>query len=161
MVEKRIVVDGLKFTYNGAFKVTDFYKSVEDWIVKNKMQKETKNKLQHNSAKGRKLEWLIEIWENPTDYAKTIVRLRALFNNVKDVKINGKNMNSGEIMIVVDGFLETDVVGKWHQKPTHFFLRAIIDKYIKRIYGNKFDGKLAADSYALKNYLVDFFKQYK
>ena len=112
MVEKKIVVDNMNFGYEGVFSVVDFYKAVEDWIQEKSLEKELKKKLQHTLKHGRRIEWLIEIWENPGDYAKTVVRLRALFNNVQDVKINEKNMNNGEALIVIDGILETDLEGK-------------------------------------------------
>jgi len=161
MVEKKIVIDNMNFGYEGVFNVVDFYKAMDVWIQDKNLEKELKKKLQHTLKKGRKIEWLIEIWDMPSDYAKRVVRLRALFNNIKDVKVNGKNMNNGDVLIVIDGILETDIEGKWHQKPTHYFLRAAYDKIFNKFYTNRFEGKLAADCYALREYLMEFFKKYK
>ena len=158
MVEKKIVIDNITVGYSGLFRVTDFYKAIEAWIEKNNMEKETKKKLHHVLKDGKKIEWLIEIWETPSDYAKRVVRLRALFNNVKDVSVNGKDMNNGDALIMIDGILETDIEGKWHQKPTHFFLRALYDKYFNKFYTNRFEGKLAADCYHIRDYIMEFFK---
>ena len=39
MSEKKIVIDGLRFSYNGPFDIIEFYKEVEDWIKENGMEK--------------------------------------------------------------------------------------------------------------------------
>ena len=47
MVEKKVLVDALRFSYNGPFDVIEFYKFVEDWIREHGMEKEIKKKLEH------------------------------------------------------------------------------------------------------------------
>ena len=89
MVEKRLVVDNLRLNYNGVFDVIDFYKEVEDWIARHGMEKETKKKGEHIKPKGKEIEWFIEIWKMPVDYAKVVIRLKALMTDVQEVEITG------------------------------------------------------------------------
>ena len=165
MVEKKFVVDGMKLSYNGPFDIIDFYKQVEDWISAKGLEKEIKKKVEHVEASGKKIEWFLEIWEDVGEYARRVVRLRALFNNVKEVKVQKgkrkKKLNKGEALIIIDGILETDIQGKWQQKPVYYFLRALVDRFIYRFHMNKVEDRLAGDAYDLHHTLEDFFNSYK
>lgn len=165
MTEKKFVVDGMKLSYDGPFDVIEFYKKVEDWISAKGKEKEIKKKLEHVEPEGKKIEWCIEIWEDVAEYARIIVRMRALFDNVKEVSIRKgktkKRLNKGNALIIFDGILETDIKGKWQQKPIFYFLRALADRYIWKFYMNKFEDRLAKDVYELHDALSDFFNSYK
>lgn len=163
MVEKKFVVDGVKLSYSGPFDILEFYKKVEDWISSKGKEKEIKKKVERVSAKGKKIEWFVEIWEDVADYAKTIVRVQAVFTDVKEIKKDkkAKKLNQGNVVITFDGILESDMEGKWQQKPVFFFLRALADKFIYKFHMNKIEDKLAADTYELHDRLVEFFDSYK
>lgn len=165
MTEKKFVIDGMKLSYNGPFDIIEFYRKVEDWIETKGKEKELKKKVEHVEPSGKKIEWLIEIWEDVSEYARTLVRVRALFNDVKEVKIKRgktkKGLNKGNALIILDGILETDIAGKWQQKPVFYFLRALVDKFVYKFYMNKMEDKLAKDVYELHDTLKDFFDSYK
>ena len=165
MTEKKFVIDGMKLSYNGPFDIVEFYKRVEDWISAKGKEKEIKKKVEHVEAKGKKIEWFLEIWEDVAEYVRPIVRMRALFTDVKEVKIkrgtSKKRLNKGSALIILDGILETDIAGKWSQKPVFYFLRSILDKFIWKHHMNKFEDKLAKDVYDLRDNLEEFFNSYK
>jgi len=165
MVEKKVVVDGLRLSYSGPFDVVEFYKAIEDWVSEKGMQRELKKKLEHVTPDGKKLEWFAECWKDLADYAKSVVRVRALFNNVKDIEIvrdkEKRKLNYGNVLIIFDGFLETDIEARWQQKPWFYFLRAIVDKFIYKFWTEKFDGGIRKDVYELHGRLKKFFELYK
>ena len=165
MVEKKFVVDGMKLSYNGPFDIIEFYKKVDEWISSKGKEKEIKKKTEHVEPKGKNIEWFIEIWEDVAEYARPIVRMRALFTNVKEITVKkgskGKRLNTGDVLITFDGILETDIGGKWQQKPWFYFIRAVIDKFVWKFHTNKFEDKLAADVDSLYDALSDFFNSYK
>lgn len=164
MVEKKICVDGLRLNYNGPIDIRDFFKSVEDWIVKNNMQKEIKKKSEEVTAKGKRIEWFIEMWEMPADYAKPVVRMQALLKDIKEAKVEikgkKKRIETADVLIVLDGILETDLESRWYQKPTFYFLRAVYDKVFHKFYTHRFEGKLTSDTYGLYHYLMNYFNSY-
>ena len=43
--------------------------------------------MQHVEADHKKMEYIFEIWKNVADYAKVVVRLKALFNNVVEFEL--------------------------------------------------------------------------
>ena len=165
MVEKRHVVDELRLHYDGVFDIIEFFKEVEDWIESNGYQKEIKKKAEYVEPTGKKLEWFLEIWKMPTDWGKIVVRMRAIFTDVKEVELkkgrHTRKMNQGSVLILFDGFLETDLKGRWQQKPLYYFLRMVYDKLVWRIWTNKYINDVISACYELHKDLQGFFNLYK
>jgi len=165
MVEKKFVVYNLRLAYNGPIKIVDFYKEVEDWIRQKKMNKELKKKMERLTPKGKKLEWIVECWKKHASEVKEVIRLRSMFNDVKDIEVNrnGKRIKiqQADILILIDGILETDLSEKWEQKPMFFFIRAMVDKYIWKFHTEKYDGIVANDADDLHRTLQAFFNLQK
>jgi hypothetical protein len=165
MVEKKIVVYDLRLSYNGPFKMEEFYKEVEDWIKEKGMEKELKKKMEHVTPKGKEVEWIIECWKNVTEYAKDVVRLRAMFHNVKEVDVakGGRRMriNQADVLMILDGILETELAERWEQKPLFYFIRTLIDKYIWKFHTEKYFDVVYADTHDLHRRLKAFFSLQK
>jgi len=161
MVEKKFSVSELKIHYNGPIDIIDFFRAIDDWISSKGMHKEIKKKTQHVDSKRKKVEWMIEIWEMPADLAKTVVRLQALIDDIKEARV-GEDKNSidvGNVLIILDGILETDIDYRWTQKPLHYFIRAVYDKFFDKFYTHRYEGKLTADTYELYHYIMDYFNK--
>jgi len=148
--------------------VEEFYEHVDKWIVDNGFQKDLKRKTEEVTSKGKKIEWVIEIWKNPVRAIKQVVRLRALLNNVKELKIKKKGhtirMNQADILIVIDGFVETSLTSRWTQKPLYQFFRTLFDKFIWNIGQNVTEaneGPVTEYSYDLHKMIKAFFNSYK
>jgi len=165
MSEKKILVDGLRFSYNGIFDVIDFYRHVEDWMQENGMEKEIKKKGEHVAPTGKKIEWMVECWKNEADFAKAVVRLRALFNDVTDVEMvkdgSKRVFQKGSALVIIDGFLETTLSHHWTNKPWFFFLRTIYDKLFHKVWTERYDERVRNYSHDLFNSLKAFFNLYK
>lgn len=165
MTEKNFVIHDLRFNYNGPLSIPEFYKVVDDWMAKKGMQRETKKKYEHVTAKGKEIEWLVELWKELTEYATDIVALRAMFHNVKEItlKRNGRTIkiNQVDCLIVVDGLIETHLHTQWEQEPLFYFLRMLADKYIWKFHTEKYHDVVGADAHELFNFLRNFFKEQK
>jgi hypothetical protein len=167
MVEKKHVVHDLMLRYSGPLSIEGFYKEVEDWMREKDMHKELKKKSEDVISKGKRIEWIIEAWKNPQRTVKTLVRLRALFDDVKEVRMKrkGKNIkiNEANAHIHIDGWIETSLTSRWTQKPLYTFLRTLYDKYIWNIGTviESYEGVVNADSYNLHKRLKAFFELYK
>ena len=165
MVEKKHVVFDLRINYNGPLSIEKFYEEVEKWMNEKGLQKDLKRKSEDVNPKGKKIEWVIECWKALTTEHKHVVRLRALFDKIKEVKLKRKGhtvkINQADVLISIDGFLETSLTDRWTQKPTFFFLRALYDKYIWKIWSEKYDGGVSEDCYDLYKRLQTFFDSSK
>ncbi|MCK5282062.1 MAG: hypothetical protein KAK00_01510 [Nanoarchaeota archaeon] len=165
MVEKHLVVDGKRFNYSGMFDINEFFKEVDDWTDNNKFERETKKKLEHVSAENKKMEYVFELWKNAADYAKVIVRLKVLFEDVVDFDLkrgdHKRNMQKGRVLVIIDGFLETDLENRWQQKPAYVFIRTLYDKLVWKFWLGKYDGVVASSCSDFYNKLFAYFKKYK
>ena len=134
MVEKKHVVFDLRATYNGPLSIENFYEEVEKWMEEKGLQKELKRKSEDVTPKGKRLEWIVECWKNPVRAVKQVVRLRVLFDKVKEVKLKRKEhtvkINQADVLATIDGFVETSLTARWTQKPIYQFFRTLYDKYI-------------------------------
>ncbi len=136
-MEKKHVLRDLRYEYSGPLSVEDFYRELEKWMGENGMQKEIKRKSEDVTSKGKKIEWVIEAWREATHLVKHVVRLRVLFDNVKEFNVKRKNRviraNQADVLIEIDGFVETKLVYQWTTNPLYSFFRTLYDKYIWNI----------------------------
>ncbi len=165
MITHKLVVDGLRLKYDGLFDVAELYREVEEWMKEKDMEKEIKKKAEHVTSTGKRIQWFIEIWKKPMDYAKQVVRINVLMENVKEVVIvkggAKKKLNQGEVFIIFDAFLESDIAARWQQKPLFWFIRGVYDRYIWKMWTNKFEDELVKLTYDLHKRLNGFLNLYK
>ena len=169
MVEKKQIVYDLMLKYNGPLSVEDFYKEVDKWAMEKGLEKELKRKSENVTSKGKRIEYVVELWKNPVRAVKHMVQLRVLFDNVKEVKRKSKgrtiNFNEANVFVNIDGWLETSLRSRWTQtNPAYAFLRTLYDKYIWGIgqsITERHEGPVQADCYELHKRLKSFFELYK
>ena len=84
----------MRTSYSGPLLVEDFYKEIDDWVKEKGYEKEPKKKMEHVTKNGKKIEWVIEAHKHLDDLHYSIMVLRALLDNVKEVAVkkNGKKM---------------------------------------------------------------------
>jgi len=168
MTEKKQVVFDLMLKYNGPLSVVEFYAEVEKWMREKGMYKEIKRKSEDVTSKGKEIEWIVEIWKSPIEEIKQLIRMRTVFNDVKEVKIKrkGKNMtiNNGDVLINIDGWIESELTSRWPRKPIITFLRTLYDKFIWGIGmtdTEKHEAPVYEYCYDLHKRLKAFFELYK
>jgi hypothetical protein len=168
MSEKKHVVNELRLSYNGPVSIEEFYAEVEKWMDENGMQKDLKKKSEKVTSKGKDIEWIAEAWREATHLVSQVVRFRVLFNNVKEVRIKrkGRNIkiNQADVLIVIDGFVETELKHQWTANPLPIFFRTLFDKYIWNIgstESERLEGPVTELCYDLHKRLKAFFELYK
>ena len=166
MVEKKQVLYDLRTTYNGPLSVEDFYAEVDNWIKEKGFEKEPKKKSEHVTKTGKKIEWVIEAHRHLDDLHYSVIVMRALLDNIKEVVIkkDGKKIriNNGVVFINIDGFIQSHIHGSFFQiKPVYYFMRALIDKFIYNFWSFKYDGAVNADGHDLFKRIRSFFNVQK
>ena len=166
MSEKKQVLYDLRAAYNGPFLIEDFYAEVDKWIDEKGYVKEPKKKLEHVTKNGKRIEWVVEANSHLDDLHHGVVVLRALLDNVKEnvVKKDGKKtrVNSGEILISINAFIDAHVHGSFYQvKPVYYLIRTLIDKYIYNFWTGKFEGIVRGEGEDLFKRINSFFNVQK
>ena len=136
MTERTLVVDQLKFTYEGLFNASEVYKLVDGWFYEKGWDKNEFMNQELVTPTGRQIKIILEPWKTITDYFKLVMRVKIHMNDVKDVEIekDGQKIkvNQGEIRMIFDGYVLSDRQGIWNSKPIWWFLSILSNKYLFR-----------------------------
>lgn len=160
MPERLIVVDKERVDYSGLFEMKEVYKVMQQWASDKGYWLIEKHHGETTKPEGKIIDMDFEPFKKFTDYAKSIVKIRAQFQNVKDVVVerDGHKMKlqDGKIVIIFDGILETDYEGRWESKPVFFVLRTLFEKYLYTPFISGFERGVKEDTIELKNNLKAF-----
>ncbi|MFH1848949.1 MAG: hypothetical protein ABH879_02065 [archaeon] len=165
MVERRIVVDEMQLEFRGLFDVGEFYRLIDSWLKEKAYVKHERRNYEHAYVEGKQ----IEVWKQPykkvTDYAKYVIDIKILIEDLKDVvtEKDGKKvrLNQGNVSITFSGYLETDYEHRWEKKPLFYFMRAIFDNYVFKVHTEKFEKGLVEDVNQLHTIVKAFLNLYR
>ena len=161
----KIIVDHDKIDYSGPVDVTDLFKTIENFIFHMGFDKRQDKDFEQNTANGKSIEWQISPWKWITDYTRHIIKVRVLGYDISkaDVVSHGKKtkVDNGRIIIVIDGFVEYDLQSRWQDNPFLYFLSQLYDKFIFKVYTERFEQTLVHDINHLHNEIEKFFNLYR
>ena len=161
----KIIVDHDKIDYSGPLDVSNLFRLIENFLWERGFDLKKEKDFEQNTNNGRIVEWQSAPWKIISDYARYIVKIRILgYDLVKtDVMANGKKakIDSGRVIIVIDGFIEYDWDARWEQHPVLHFLRAVYDNFIFKAYTERFENMLVHDVNHLHNHIEKFLNLYR
>lgn len=164
MPERTLVVDHLKFSYEGLFNSSELYNLIASFFFEKGWDWQEKINQEIITAQGKQIRIVLEPWKSSSDYYKLIIAIKLHMIDVKEVEVelNGEKLrlNHGIVRITFDGYVVSDRKGKWKRKPTFWLLALILEKYFFRHHYEKFETWLKSDIDDLyskiKNYLNVF-----
>jgi len=149
MAERDVVIERYRLTYEGLFNLLDLYTMIDEFFEDKGYDKRERKNIERVTPEGKYIEIQLEPWKKLTDYAKSVIAVRMIFSDIKEVEVEKDGvkvkMNQGKVQFVFDAFLETDYEHRWEMKPMFFFIRTIFDKYIYRSYTISFKNEVAND----------------
>ena len=165
MVETYFVVKKQTIKYKGILNVDELYLHIDEWLHSKGFDKvETKTE-EHVEKDGKYVQLKLEPFYKFNDYCKEVLRINIHMNNIKDtvVNIDGHkiNMQEGNVTIDTDGIFVTDYENRWESRPFYFFIRSLIDKYIYRIYNQKYEAILKETMADFRANLKSFLNLYR
>ncbi len=138
MAEREVLVDKMRLTYEGLFSVYEIYKMMDEWFEEKGYDKREVKNIESVFPEGKYIEIVLEPWKKLTDYAKSVIKVRIIFSDIKEVQVEKDgakvNLNQGRAHFVFDAYLETDYENRWESKPTFFFIKTLFDKYFYKSY---------------------------
>ena len=149
MAELNIFVDHLKLDYKGLFDLKSLFKFIESWLSERGFERRTYKDFEHVIDGERHLEWEIASWKKVSDYTMHIIKIRALFLGLKKTEVMQEKeklkLNEGRVLIYFDGYIEHDYEHRWDEKPMLLFFRMLYDKYINKVYTERFEKLLVRE----------------
>ncbi len=165
MSEKKLVIDQMKLTYEGIFDLNGLYRLIDGWFYQKGYDKWERKNYEQVLPTGKDIEIELLPWKKTTDYFKNIIRIRMRCTNVKDVEIEKQGvkmrLNQGKVMMIFDGYLESDYEHRWEEKPLFFLIRTLFDKYVFKTYFNKYEKWLVNDVYDIHGRIQRFLNLYR
>tara|TARA_B100001971_G_C18212506_1_gene551665 strand:+ start:464 stop:1003 length:540 start_codon:yes stop_codon:yes gene_type:complete len=165
MSDVRIIVDHIKLDYQGLFKLNDFFKTIDAWLFERGLEKRTNKNFEQNTPKGKFIEWEIASWKKITPYVRYIYKLRVLIYGLKKVEVakdkENLQLDNGHILIYFDGYIEFDYEHRWDETPILVFLRTLYDKFIYKVYTERFENRLTYDLHQLYDVIERFLNMYR
>ncbi len=160
MAERLIVVDKERLDYEGLFEAKEVLRVMQGWATDKGYWLIEKRHGETTKREGKYIDMEFEPFKKYTDYAKSIIKISAQFNDVKDVTVerDGKKvkLQDGKIIIIIDGILETDYEHRWEAKPVFYLLRTVFEKYVYTPFISGFERGVKEDVMSLKNNLKAF-----
>ncbi len=160
MAERLIVVDKERLDYAGLFDAKEVLRVMQQWSADKGYWLIEKRHGETTKPEGKVIDFDFEPFRKFTDYAKSVIKIRAQFQDVKDVVVekDGRKvkLQEGKIVIILDGILETDYEGRWESKPVFYVLRTLFEKYVYTPFVSGFERGVKEDVMALKNNLKAF-----
>lgn len=165
MTERNLVVDKMRLNYEGLFSVQELYKLIDTWFREKGYDKRERKNTEKVSPESKFIELWLEPWKKITDYAKNVISLRIIINDLKEVEVEKEGikvkLNQGKIQMVFDAFFETDYEGRWEGKPVYYFLRTLFDKYFYKPYSMGYQNNLMDDVNHLHATIKSFLNLYR
>ena len=160
MVEKLALIDKKEIKYSGIFSVNDLYTLIDDLTKKNGYIKKEYNNRETIKKDGRSVNIRFEIRRKMSDYATSVIQMKILLDNIKDLDIEKEgthmNRNQGDVRIIFDAYLENDFEHKWENTPGFFFVRVLFDKYIFKPFTTDYQGIVMKDYNMFKDEITAF-----
>lgn len=165
MSEKKLVIDQLKLTYEGIFDLNGLYRMIDSWFYEKGYDKWELKNYEQVMPHGKDITIELLPWKKITDYFKNTIRIRINGVGIKDIEVEKKGvklkLNQGKIMMIFDGYLESDYEHRWEKKPYFFLIRTVFDKYLFKRYFNKFEKWLINDVYDIHGRIQRFLNLYR
>lgn len=156
----RIIVDHEKIDYEGPLNLGDLFRHIQNFLFERGFDARQDKDFEHHAPEGMEIEWQISPWKRITDYVRHMIKIRILSHELKkiDVVKDGKKtrVDSGHVYIVIDGYIETDYESRWDERPLLVFLRTVYEKFVFRMYTERFDQRLTHDINQLSNSIKHF-----
>ena len=150
MSEKKLVVDGLELTYKGLFDLDGLLKKIDETTHTRGYAKVEKRRQELVKKEGKEFSMELRPTKIKSEYESIMIKIRLNITDLKEVEVlidKKKNkLQEGNIAMVFDAWKTTDWKWRWEKKPGIYFLRTLVDKFIKRFHQGRHEGELIEDT---------------
>ncbi|HLD39678.1 MAG TPA: hypothetical protein VJB13_00900 [Candidatus Nanoarchaeia archaeon] len=168
MVERNVVIDRLKMSYEGLFNLDELHNLISSYFYEKGYDWYEKMNQVIVTPSGKQVRIILEPWKNITDYYKLIVAIKINVIDLKevDVKVGNETIktNQGTLRMIIDGYVLSDRKSKWSHKPLYWFMSIVFEKYFFKEHYAKAETWIKSDVETLhskiKTYLNTFTHAY-
>ncbi|HIG93755.1 MAG: hypothetical protein QT02_C0006G0027 [archaeon GW2011_AR9] len=149
MPERTLIIDHLKFSYEGVFNLAELYGMIANFFYEKGWDWYERINQEMVTPTGKQIKIVLEPWKNVSDFYKLTVSIKMLMTDVRDVEVEHEGqtlkVNHGVIHITFDGYVIADRKGRWESTPFYWFLSVVSQKYFYRDHFTKMETWLKSD----------------
>ena len=165
MPERTLIIDHLKFSYDGLFSAAELYNLIASWFYEKGWDWYEKLNEEQITPEGKQIRIILEPWKSATDYHKIKIKIKLIMLDIKDVEVDHKNeklrLDHGQVRMTFDGYILSDRNGKWENNPFFWFMSIIAEKYFFRHHFAKMERWIESDVEDLHNKIKSYLNVFK
>ncbi len=165
MADTRLIVDHLKLDYKGPFEFNALIKLITAFVKERGFDFTSNKDFEMNTKTGKQIEWQATPNKRLSDYINFLPKIRILvqdMNKVEVIKDKKKvKVDNGRLILTIDGWIVFDYFNKWDEHPFFMFLRTLYDRFIYKVYTERFEQRFSYDMRQLYDRIEQFLNVYK
>jgi hypothetical protein len=164
-MERKLVVDQLKLSYDGLFDLPELYRIIDGFFYEKGWDKLERVNQEQITPQGRQIRIILEPWKSATDYFRLVIQIKLHAMDVTHVEVEKQGakikLNQGTIRMIMNGYVVSDRQGKWEKSPFLWFLHIIFNKYFFKEHHDKAERWVLSDIDDLYQRIKTFLNVYK
>ncbi|MEK6938513.1 MAG: hypothetical protein AABX04_05695 [Nanoarchaeota archaeon] len=161
MPERHLVIDHLKFGYEGLFNPAEVYNIISSFFFEKGYDWYEKVNEEQITPQGKQIHLILNPWKSASDYYKLIVKIQLNMIDLKEVEVEQQGqplrLSQGVIRMTIDAYVLSDRKDKWGASTLHWLVMVLTEKYFFRNHLAKFETWVKSDAedllHKLKSYL--------
>ena len=161
MADRNIVLDHLKFSYEGLFNASELYALIPEFFYNRNWDWHERMNEEIITPEGKQVRLVFEPWKNASDYYKIKVKIKMNFIDINDVEVEHQNetlqLSKGLIRMTFDAYVINDRKSLWGKNPFYWLLTVLFEKYFFKQNYQRFEHWVKHDIdellYKIKSYL--------
>lgn len=165
MAERKLVIDHLKFSYEGLFNSGELFSVISAWFYEKGWDWYEKMSQEQVTPEGKQIRIVLEPWKNISDYYKIIMNIKLHMIDVKEVEVEheGKSLklSQGLVRMTFDAYVVSDRKDQWKSRPLYWFISILLGKYFFREHYSKAETWIKSDVDDLYNKIKNYLNVFK
>ena len=165
MAERRLVVDQLKFSYEGIFNTSELYSLISSWFYEKGYDWLEKVNQEQITPVGKQIRIVLEPNKGITDFYKIVIRMKINFIDIKDIDVEHEGqtlrLSQGMVKIIFDAYVISDWRGQWTNNPFQWFLTVLRDRYFFTNHYKKMENWVESDLEDLHKQITSYLNVFK
>ncbi len=162
MSEIYTLIDEKPIVYKGIFKLDDLFQLIDNFFKERGYERREIQNVEERYRDGDSITFEFFNYKKIDDYSKKKIRIYGVLTDLKEkrVKIDDikQKVIKGEVKLYFDAYIESDYKTKWEGHAFFYFLRTIVDKYIRKTISSKAKDEVVADTNKLIDEIKSFLK---
>lgn len=163
--ERYIVVDRLKFAYEGIFDPAELYNAMVMWFRQARYEWFEPYNQEEVTEQGKQIYIVMSPIKSASEYYRLNVKIQLNMLNLREIEVerDGQKvtLHHGVVRILIDAWVADNRKKSWKSTPVSWFVRFMMTQYFFRDYLGKFKDTLGDDIEQVHHLIKDYLNVYK